>query len=124
MTRKPKTSQRDPYQKRLCRGWEELSPPRPAFPPTGSPHLTPHPMPLSLLHPFSPFTTQKTQDLQAASKALSGEWKNGLFLQLPRAGPASPLSAVPTPSHLLLPQARLLNLQFPRNFMNAQHKPK
>lgn len=38
--------------------------------------------------------------------------------------PTPPLCPVPTPSHLLLLQARLLNLQFPRNFMNARHKPK
>lgn len=94
MTRKPKTSQQDPYQKLLCSGGKISALPGLWFLPQ-----PPLPRP-SLLHPFSPFMTQKTQDSQAAGKALEWRVENGLFLQLPRVGPASPLSAVPTPSHL------------------------
>lgn len=99
MTRNSKTSQQDPYQNLLCLGWEEPSPHRPAVPPTAHPQHT-H---LSLHHSFSPFTTQKTQDSQARPSVENGK------LPLPPASQGwpclAPLSAVPTPSHLLLPQA-------------------
>lgn len=75
---------------------------------------------------FTPSPLSRPRRPKTHGRPAGPQVKNGK-LPLPPASQGWPCLAplsVPTPSHLLLPQARLLNLQFPRNFMNAQHKPK
>lgn len=89
MTRKPETSQQDSYQKLLCSGWEDPSPPRPAVPPSGSP------TPLSP-SPLLPFHDPEDPRLTGGRRGPSREWKTASSSSFPGL-------ALPRPSLLFPP---------------------